>query len=63
MSPELYSDSDGTDDEELSDDESYNDEDVGSAADFDDDSGHVSTGATSETGENEGANKVSHCLP
>ncbi|XP_031118973.1 rho GTPase-activating protein REN1-like isoform X2 [Ipomoea triloba] len=59
VSPELYSDSDGTDDEELSDDESYNDEDVGSAADFDDDSGHVSTGATSETSENEGANKVS----
>ncbi|XP_019153212.1 PREDICTED: rho GTPase-activating protein REN1-like isoform X3 [Ipomoea nil] len=58
VSPELYSDSDGTDDEELSNDESYND-DVGSDAGFDDDSGHASTVATSETGENEGANKVS----
>ncbi|CAH9105170.1 unnamed protein product [Cuscuta epithymum] len=64
VSPELYSDSDDTGGEELSDeeDESYNDEDVdeedeGSDAYSNEGSGHASTSTASETDEIEGADK------
>ncbi|RAL40619.1 hypothetical protein DM860_006689 [Cuscuta australis] len=66
VSPELYSDSDDTGGEELSDeeeedgsycDEDVDDEDEGSDAYSDDCSGHSSTSTTSETGKIEGAIK------